>query len=536
MSEGRGWLYTGLAMAAAMVGGFGLFMWHEQEVVGHSGFPLDDSWIHLQMARNLSLGHGMYFNAGEVVSASSAPLWTLFLAALHLLPGEETVLAVKFSAIALLWGAGMVTAALGRCLGLSPVWAAGAGMALTLSPRMLWGGLSGMEIPLYTLLATFGIFLHMRSFGGKPSLASTALLALASLARPDCLVLFPLALLDRWCRSPSLVAVWRNYRAHVALFAVILAPAMVFNLSTIGRLLPNTYYAKVGDFGLVGALHHVNYVQVIKALVYYPLQQFQELIQLVASENLVLACLVPVGLLHMAAECLRGGDRSKRLGASSAMVLLVMIGYPLIRGVLAPFHGPLFQHGRYVGFLFPLFILAGVVGMRQAVLLLGALGDFPRARRITRWGPVLLWAILAINMVGLQLQYARIYAANVSDIEQMHVAMGRWLAENTGEDAAIATHDIGAIGYFSGRRIIDTSGLITPGVLPHLEPGRVADTGVLEFLNREKPEFLVVMPTWYPQLVQRKDHFDPIHEITLAERTIAAGDRLVVYRARWEGG
>ena len=29
---------------------------------------------------------------------------------------------------------------------------------------------------------------------------------------------------------------------------------------------------------------------------------------MVASENMLLACLVPVGLLHLAAECLRGGD------------------------------------------------------------------------------------------------------------------------------------------------------------------------------------------------------------------------------------
>lgn len=532
MGEGRRWMYTGLSIAGGMIAALTLFVWHEHAQVGHIGFPLDDSWIHLQMARNLSLGEGMYFNSGEPVSASSAPLWTLLLAALHLLPWD-IVLAVKASGVALLLGVGLVTAAVGRSLGLSPIWAAGAGMVVTLSPRMVWGGLSGMEIPLYTLLATAGVWLHIRSFGSSPSLVSSALFACASLARPDCLVLLPLALLDRWRRG-SLASVWRDYRKHLLLFAAVLAPAVAFNLATIGRLLPNTYYAKVGDFGLLGALHDGNYIQALKALGYYPLQQFQELVQLAVSENMVVACFIPIGLLQMVSEC-SGGGKSKPV-RQPALLLLILVGYPLIRGLLAPFQGPLFQHGRYVGFLFPLFILVGVVGMRQAIFQFTRLGDFPRVRRITTWGPPLLWGMLAINTVGLQLQYARIYAANVADIERMHVAMGQWLARNTEEDAVVATHDIGAIGYFSGRRVVDTSGLITPEILPHLRPGRKADIGVLEFLERERPDYLVVMPTWYPDLVRREDLFESIYEIVLGVRSIAAGDRLVVYRTRWTGG
>ncbi len=532
MGEGRRWMYTGLSIAGGMIAAITLFVWNEYALVGHIGFPLDDSWIHLQMARNLSLGQGMYFNTGEPVSASSAPLWTLLLAALHLLPWD-TILAVKVSGVALLWGAGLVTAVAGRSLGLSPIWAAGAGMALALSPRMIWGGLSGMEIPLYTLLATAGIWLHIRSFGSSPSLVSTALFACASLARPDCLVLLPLALLDRWCRA-SLISVWRDYRKHLLLFAGILAPAVAFNLATIGRLLPNTYYAKVGDFGLLGALNDGNYIQVLKTLGYYPLQQLQELAQLAVSENLVLACFIPIGLLHLVSQCSAGG-KSKPVG-QSAFLLLILVGYPVIRGLLAPFHGPLFQHGRYVGFLFPLFVLVGVVGMRQAILQFTRLGDFPRVRRTATWGPALLWGMLAMNMVGLQLQYARTYAANVADIEHMHVAMGQWLARNTGEDAVVATHDIGAIGYFSGRRVVDTSGLITPEILPHLRPGRMADIGVLEFLERKRPDYLVVMPTWYPELVRREDLFESMYEIELGVRSIAAGDRFVVYRTKWTGG
>ena len=42
-----------------------------------AGFPLDDTWIHLQFARNLAEGQGFSFNPGVSSSGSSAPFWTL---------------------------------------------------------------------------------------------------------------------------------------------------------------------------------------------------------------------------------------------------------------------------------------------------------------------------------------------------------------------------------------------------------------------------------------------------------------------------
>ena len=57
-------------------------------VFSASSFPLDDAWIHLQLARNLSAGNGFGLNAGESVSLSTAPLWTLIVALLYVLPWE----------------------------------------------------------------------------------------------------------------------------------------------------------------------------------------------------------------------------------------------------------------------------------------------------------------------------------------------------------------------------------------------------------------------------------------------------------------
>ena len=190
-------LVLGLAVGAAVVP----WLLAEWELNRAWGFPLDDSWIHMQIARNLSSGHGMYFNAGEPVSASSAPLWTVLLAGLHLLP-VDVVMAAKLVGVLLLWGTATFTFLLARQAGLSGGWALLASLSAATTPRLIWGSLSGMEITLYAAAATAGIWLCLRSRGAPPGRGATALLAAAALARPECLLLFPVLLLDSWLRMP----------------------------------------------------------------------------------------------------------------------------------------------------------------------------------------------------------------------------------------------------------------------------------------------------------------------------------------------
>ena len=75
-----------LALAAA-----GLYFASETYLLsGHLGFPLDDSWIHLQFARNLAAGDGLSYNPGERVTGSTAPLWTALLTPFFLGAGPDS--------------------------------------------------------------------------------------------------------------------------------------------------------------------------------------------------------------------------------------------------------------------------------------------------------------------------------------------------------------------------------------------------------------------------------------------------------------
>ncbi len=109
---------------------------------GELGFPLDDSWIHLQFARNLFAGNGLSFNPEVLVPGSTAPLWTALLSLIFFLPGNPLFWTKLFGVVLYLAG-GVVTYRLSRELGLDP-WPANLAAAVTLATSWLvWSALSG---------------------------------------------------------------------------------------------------------------------------------------------------------------------------------------------------------------------------------------------------------------------------------------------------------------------------------------------------------------------------------------------------------
>lgn len=259
------------------------------------------------------------------------------------------------------------------------------------------------------------------------------------------------------------------------------------------------------------------------ALVLYPLEQMQELARFAVENNVVLAVAVPLGLLAMA----------KRGREESWLIPLVLIGFPVLRGILAPFKGATFQQGRYAAYLLPLLTVIGLVGLRCAWNLLREGLSYGVARRWRRGLVGIVWMVVLGNLLVMNVRQGSDYAAHVADIDRMHVAMGRWLATNTPSDAVVATNDIGAISYFSERRIVDIVGLATPEVLAYLAPGVAADLGVLSFLEKVQPDYLVILPNWYPQLAEMHYLFRPLHAVEVGPETIAGGAKMVAYKTVW---
>jgi len=91
----------------------------------------------------------------------------------------------------------------------------------------------------------------------------------------------------------------------------------------------------------------------------------------------------------------------------------------------------------------------------------------------------------------------------VSIIDTEMVATSFWIRDNTLPTAIIAAHDIGALGYFGDRDIIDMAGLIDPQVTPYIRD----ELKLSEYISSRNADFLMTFPSWYPHLVQGSTPF-----------------------------
>jgi hypothetical protein len=107
------------------------------------------------------------------------------------------------------------------------------------------------------------------------------------------------------------------------------------------------------------------------------------------------------------------------------------------------------------------------------------------------------------------------------------VDVARWLDANTPPDAVIAVHDIGAVGYFTRRPLLDLAGLVSPEVVPFIR-----DEGRLyAYIRARGASYLVTFPSWYPQMTARPDVV-MVYQTDSPWTIQAGGDNMAVYRLR----
>ncbi len=475
------------------------------------GFPLDDSWIHLQFARNLAEGHGFSFNPGVPVAGSTAPLWTLVLtvpAWWHLDP----VASAKLIGLALTIVTVLLASRLTERLTGSRLAGLFAALALALSPRMTWGSLSGMEVSLYAALATGAVLAYLSALDtGSPWWGLLA--GLAGTARPEVFVFFPVLACDWVVRAWTGRLPIRGARV-LAPFVAFAIPAGAFvwlNMAISGHPLPVTFYAKTYGMGTLLSFTEGRWLDALVDVWRYPPQFLRELLGWFETEFPDLALTSLVG-----AAAVAGLTRRPDAPRGGYLVPVLLLAAPLFKALVAPEPPLLVHEGRYLFHLLVLFVAMSVSGVVE-------LGRWVRPR----WLPWLFLLAVLIRLVHALSWSAPDYAARVKNINDLEVATARWVARATSPGARIATNDIGAIGYFSGRFVIDTEGLVTPEAI---QPKRMRR--LVPFLASERPDLLIIFPAWYPEIVARQDVFHEVFRIH-ALQVAAGGPDLVVYGMPW---
>ena len=331
------------------------FIW--SILITEPGFPLDDSWIHMVFARNIATGHGFAFNPDHPISGATAPLWTLLLVPFWLLLGPIA--------------GGIIPGIILECLAIIAIYKLSvlliqnerlaflAAAFTSLTWVLVWAGLSGMEVGLYSALSLWGLYFYFKADlpNDRRNYLAYMLFVLAFLSRPECaLFLAAAAIRDFiiWIRSENKSLLPWFWRILIAV--ALLAPYVAFNYSTTGTIFPQTFTAKVQGRGLISAISTSDPKRVIKTLTILPYYYTEDFFTNILILNPLLAIASIVGLFKLSK--IKDALRSKRI----MLVFLIALYLPLM-GVFSPVMTPTYHYLRLVDNLIPLIIMLGMIGL-----------------------------------------------------------------------------------------------------------------------------------------------------------------------------
>lgn len=419
--------------AMAMRIGLGLFLLAVVIFVAHANFyrpwVKDDPYITFQYARNLVDGNGLVFNPGEKVEGFSNPSWVL-LAALAFKLGVDPLwmahLAGILAGLVALFFSWRVVADL---LGESSWTAALAPLLLAITPMLPRHSVTGMETSLFVA----GLLAAVHGLGGREHRGATGValvgLFLLITTRPEGFAFALLLVAWRLYQNG-----WQDGPGRLALLVTATALASLFagRLLYYGEWLPNTVHAKVtgslrGYFE--GVLYSIDFLRD-------------------SGGGVLLGCFLAVALWR----------DTWRLFS----LLILCVG--LMAAVVVSAGGDWMHLYRFYVPVYPLLITGAVAG---GVRLRGAVAaSTGRSRLVTGVFAVAAGAAF-LNVYKEEKEVIRYVMPSVHDgtyLADVYRDVGLWLNENTPPDAEVAVCDIGLVGFYGQRVVVDMFGLIDPHI------------------------------------------------------------------------
>jgi Gpi18-like mannosyltransferase len=440
-------------------------------LVYFSNHLADDSFITFRYAENIAAGKGFVYNQGERVLGTSTPLYTLLLALLVKLGLPILPLAriINIGADCL---SGILIFLMVRRFRIGAAMLAA--LFYTLFPRVIVWSISGMETSLYVFLIAASLYSYLKGNFGLTAL----FLGLTILTRVDGVIL-GLAVVIHF--------IWqhRKFPVKIVLGSVaVLLPWLVFSFLYFGSPIPNSVPGKK-------ALYSATIWETPKWRIFWEF-----------------------------------------------LFLRIKIGWPMLLLALAGVYSVLTRAKSYLiialwAVLYFLFFLLGAAKMHMwyyvpfylGYLILVALGfglAFEKAdgfwkkrvgalsRGTTAAASLKTLRIVVISFVCLLAGLAyfqqmkrtvRLVTIEQIALEDIHKSIGLWLSENTLPTDTVCAEDIGYMGYYSGRRILDQDGLVSPQVIPF---NKSRDR--LGFLRKYRPAYFVIgfAGPYFSQVIQSR--------------------------------
>lgn len=453
------------------------------------GVPLDDVYIHCRYAQNILAGNGYCFNPGKMVTADTSPLWVLLIAIGGLFTSHLEVVVVVLSSLLYLALAPLGYRIGKNVFGMKKDWSIFSAVMILILPRIVWSAPSGMEITLASLLTLLAIGEHaqQRRKFADIRIREGIYLALGIAVRPE-LMLLAFILFADWLiyylkEKNGLTSLLKSVTA----FLVLIAPTFLLPLVERGSLVYHSSEVQ-------GA--HLNFI---------PNWYYFWFVARTFLANFSIPILASIISIYYL-----------RKESGWIPVLLFGLGLPIILAFVAP---QFRHHGRYFFPILPVLTLAGTQTISSFIANRGM-------ERFSRLFQILLVLICTIGTVHAM----EMYRASVSNIVDQHLAASDWIEKNCSKQDVIAAHDVGAIGYFTKRNIIDLVGLVSPEIYPlQNDQAEVWRTG-----RREGANVFIIYNRLNPSFYQfAKDSLELQRELRVRPPLTASADTVMsIYRLK----
>jgi hypothetical protein len=492
---------------------------------GALSMPLDDAYIFFQYAKMTASGHPLHYQAGGGVSVGATSLLTVWVDAIGYLCGFRGAF---MSVFALLLGTGGLAAAgfashrLGRRLCPRAAWVPPA-LVLASGP-VIWGAMSGMDLPLFLALVLCTAAAWPEP-GAPPPRSLFVWGALLGLCRPDAVFLIAPAFLFG-LRFPSRRAWWALPLAGAALPFLIQTLATGSPQSTsmdVKSVLaaPGFTFAHWLGSGL-------SYLQLtIKGALGGGF--VGDAGGFASNDGSAMGFYLPSFSLFLFLLGLAPGawDEGRRRAPGLHLLLLAWTALLLLA---VAFTVPRTWHWhRYLIPVFTLVLLGAAAGAVRA----GALIETAWTRLRKGDGARVAGTLVVVLSLPGAAYFVTAYGRNCADIRFQHIELAEKLRTgNPVHPRILGTHDAGALAYFGDYPLLDIEGLVSPAFR---RAARLGAAGIWETLERlppgDRPDALALYPSWYDPA------FLAPHRLVLAQRlfhqTIAGGNPLNVYLANW---
>ena len=493
--RGHGALVVALALFLVMVSG--LHFVSAQFDQGSFTYPLDDTYIHLAMAKHFAQGQAWGVNADQFASCSSSPLWTMLLSAWMGVfgPGDEAplILATMFGMAAVVVA---YRALRQRDVGPELLWVALV-TALVAAPLPTLT-LEGLEHVLQAALALAFVAGcadqlaadGLRAHGGRERLVALALL-LGGVRYESLLLVLPACLLFAWRRSLGFA---------VALGLAALAPVVAYGMWSMAHgwfFVPNSVLLKANLPTRASA----------------GFSNETALAALLRSPHLLVLILAALALLVVSL-------RERRRWSWGQVALALFLATATLHLLLARV-GWLFRYEAYLVFMGVVVVAIAIQEMKDRLW---------RPRATLAWRALVLAGLLLVALPLAQRAAAALRRTPRAskNIYEQQVQMGRFLARFYG-GATVAANDVGAIAYLADVEVLDLFGLADLEVARRKLSGTYDTQAIRELTRNRNVKVAVVYDAWFEKLGGVPSEWARAGEWAIAHNVVAGSDRVTWY-------